>query len=212
MFPHAKSVPVAIVALLLGSASVTSTAAALDAGGAASSAAGAASGAASSAAGAASSAAGAASDAASSAAGAASDAASSATGAASDAASSATGAVSGATSSVTGAGQSLGGGGKPSTFSARGLFGLETPAYGKPNRSVSRSRGSKKAAAHARRAKPSKPAKHKPPKEDDEPIIESTSGDAVDTVRRRRMCGDILGDPAGYDPALVRLCRRVSSR
>jgi hypothetical protein len=68
-------------------------------------------------------------------------------------------------------------------------------------------RGYKPTHAH----KPTHGHKPKPGKEPK--MLEPVSGDAIETVRaRRRMCGDILSDPAGYDPALVQLCRRVSSR
>jgi hypothetical protein len=197
MSMHAKLHHVATAAIVLASASVSSAAVALDAGGAASGAAGGASGAAGAASGAGASAAGAASGAASSAAG----AASSAAGTVGNAAGTASGAVGGTANSAGGRGL---GRGLPSTFSPRGFFGLESNAYGRVSRSVSRSRGGRKAVqAH-------KPTHHKPPRETQ--VIDSGSGGGVASVRSRRMCGDILSDPAGYDPALVRLCRRVSTR
>jgi hypothetical protein len=72
---------------------------------------------------------------------------------------------------------------------------------------VSRTRSTRHGAKH-----PKYGAKHpKPPKEI--PAEEfATGSDSAGTLRSRRMCGDILSDPTGYDQALVRLCRRVSSR
>jgi hypothetical protein len=41
---------------------------------------------------------------------------------------------------------------------------------------------------------------------------EALARDWGEARRMRRICGDILGDPAGYDHALVQLCRSASSR
>jgi hypothetical protein len=189
---HYKRHSVVVLALLLTSASVTSTAIALDAGGAASAASGAAGGAA-----------GAAGDAAGAAGGAAGNAAGAATDAASNAAGTANGAANTATGAVSGAGRGLGGG-LSSSFSARSLFGLETPDYGRDSRSVARSKGGRKGAyAYKPDHKPNRAKKD---------MLDSSGGEGVTLARRQRMCGEILSDPAGYDSALVQLCRRVSSR
>jgi hypothetical protein len=149
--------------------------------------------------------------AATSAAGAATDAANSAAGAATSAAGAATGAANSAVDGLTGGGRGLGGEAVPG-FTARGLFGLETPEYGRISHSVERSvtkgkHGYKPAHAY-------KPMHdHKPKHSKGPKVVETLSGDAPETTgSRRRMCGDILGDPSAYDPALVQLCRRVSTR
>jgi hypothetical protein len=41
---------------------------------------------------------------------------------------------------------------------------------------------------------------------------EAPAADWNEARRTRRICGDILGDPAGYDHALVQLCQSVSSK
>ena len=40
----------------------------------------------------------------------------------------------------------------------------------------------------------------------------SASADASEVMRTRRICGDILSEPAGYDGALVELCQKASKR
>jgi hypothetical protein len=43
-------------------------------------------------------------------------------------------------------------------------------------------------------------------------VTRQAPGDSSEPIRTRRMCSSILSDPAGYDQALVQLCRKVSSR
>jgi hypothetical protein len=40
----------------------------------------------------------------------------------------------------------------------------------------------------------------------------STGADLSEARRNRRICGDIMSDPAGYDRALVELCLKISRR
>ena len=53
------------------------------------------------------------------------------------------------------------------------------------------------------------PREHEPPPRRK---ATKTTGGSSEPIRARRMCSDILNDPAGYDQALVQLCRKVSSR
>ena len=54
-------------------------------------------------------------------------------------------------------------------------------------------------------------ASSRPPRRVDQ-VAEVLAGDSSEARRTRRICGDILGDPAGYDQDLVQLCQNVSSR
>jgi hypothetical protein len=196
-----KFIPIGIVALTaVAWASLPPDAVALDVGGAASGAAGAAGDAAGGAAGAAGSAAG-------GAAGAAGSAASGAAGAAGSAASGAAGTGSAAVGSgLSGIGslgrdigQALGSFGS-GTFGPSAVFGPEVDPFSHPKA---------KTFSHPKATR--KAAKKKPPKEPEQQTS-SANGSSTEPTRTRRMCGDILGNPAGYDPDLVQLCRKVSSK
>jgi hypothetical protein len=185
-----KFIPIGIVALTaVAWAGAVPDAVALDVGGAASGAAGAAS----DAAGAAGSAASGTADAAGSAAGGTAGAAGSAASGVGSAGSAAVGSgLSGIGSLSRDIGQaldSLGNG----TFGPSSVFGPEIDTFSRP-------KATKKAAK-----------KKKPPKEPEQQTS-SANGSSSEPTRTRRMCGDILSSPSGYDPALVQLCRKVSSR
>jgi hypothetical protein len=45
-----------------------------------------------------------------------------------------------------------------------------------------------------------------------DPAAEAPARDWIEARRTRRICGDILGDPAGYDHALVQHCQSVSDK
>lgn len=58
----------------------------------------------------------------------------------------------------------------------------------------------------------SESASLRPPPRRADQVAELLAGDPDEARRMRRVCGDILGDPAGYDQALAELCRNLTSR
>jgi hypothetical protein len=143
--------------------------------------------------------AGAVGDAAGTAAGTVGDAAGAAAGAASAAGDAASGAIGTAGDAVGGAGRGLGnvaaGFGSSGAFGARAVFGPPADPFTYNPKAPQKPKKAKK--------------KKKPTEEPHEDVAEQGGGDTNGAVGVRLSCSDILSDPAGYDRALVQLCRRA---